>query len=345
MPTPTRLNASRLPGLDGLRGVAVLSVALFHYTALYPSGHTGALIATLPFGFLGVDLFFILSGFVILMTTERSAGLMAFARARTLRLWPVFIACCLFTGGVIWLADGHGPNLTRLLGNLTMMPLLFQQEPIDGSYWSLGCEVVFYGLIALALLKAGLKAERFCLIWLAVSAVCLAFENRIPGKVLFLTEPHFAPLFALGMMTNRWYERRAGLESACVAALALLSMAIPAPHWGAMLPISGAAYALIAAALAVLVGSAARMPGGPWSWPLLRWCGRISYPLYLLHQMAGYRLIGLLEHAGVNANVAVATTLAAGMAVSELMVRLVETPARQQGQRRHHGASALRTIS
>src|SRR5260370_4199931 len=84
--------AHRIKGLDGLRGIAAISVLLFHYTIVY-----GLLIEPLnpmpfeaPYGRHGVELFFIISGFVILMTFENSLSVTDFALSPFARLFPVF---------------------------------------------------------------------------------------------------------------------------------------------------------------------------------------------------------------------------------------------------------------
>src|SRR5260370_31326665 len=85
--------AHRIKGLDGLRGIAAISVLLFHYTIVY-----GLLIEPLspmpfeaPYGRHGVELFFIISGFVILMTVENSRSVTDFAVSPFPRLFSVFL--------------------------------------------------------------------------------------------------------------------------------------------------------------------------------------------------------------------------------------------------------------
>ena len=78
--------------LDALRGIAAFSVVLFHYTARYDSiyGHSNRLLFKFNYGHLGVNLFFIISGFVIFMTLDRTKSVIDFVVARFSRLYPAY---------------------------------------------------------------------------------------------------------------------------------------------------------------------------------------------------------------------------------------------------------------
>lgn len=88
--------SSRIPQLDAVRGLAVLLV-LVHNTDIYPSLHLGLIAAN---GWMGVDLFFVLSGFLItgiLVDTKNSEGYFRnFYARRCLRIWPLYYSCLLF---------------------------------------------------------------------------------------------------------------------------------------------------------------------------------------------------------------------------------------------------------
>ena len=86
----------RLQGLDSLRGLAALAVVLYHYTFGYTQvvgKHMPGLDLIATDGHFGVYLFFIISGFVIFMTLERSAKAIDFSVSRFARLWPPYLAC------------------------------------------------------------------------------------------------------------------------------------------------------------------------------------------------------------------------------------------------------------
>src|SRR5690348_9141450 len=81
---------NRIKGLDALRGVAACSVLVFHYTTNYQRvyGHHGAMPFSFPYGPFGVQLFFLISGFVIFMTLEKTSRPSDFVRSRFSRLFP-----------------------------------------------------------------------------------------------------------------------------------------------------------------------------------------------------------------------------------------------------------------
>src|SRR3954471_184909 len=93
-PTPP---AARIAELDALRGLAALGVALFHFSLLDPAAGPGFAI-----GASGVDLFFIISGFVILMTLERTRDWKDFLVGRFSRLYPAYWACVTLAALAAW---------------------------------------------------------------------------------------------------------------------------------------------------------------------------------------------------------------------------------------------------
>src|SRR5215471_14772595 len=97
----------RLDALDGLRGVAILLVMGFHYfyhlessyykSHLYPYGETFSGIPLFQYGYLGVELFFIISGFVIALTLEKSGSPLEFLLRRFVRIWPALLFSAIVT--------------------------------------------------------------------------------------------------------------------------------------------------------------------------------------------------------------------------------------------------------
>ena len=86
------LGSGRVLELDALRGLAALAVVFYHYTTRFDQlfGHTFPLPWSVSWGHYGVDLFFMLSGFVILMTLERTSDSWKFAWGRFSRLYPAY---------------------------------------------------------------------------------------------------------------------------------------------------------------------------------------------------------------------------------------------------------------
>ena len=181
------MNNRRLNELDLLRFLAAFAVVIFHYAF---RGYARGDMSVMPYpmladvakyGYLGVELFFMISGFVILMTAS-SNDLKAFFISRVIRLCPAFWVCCTITF-LVTLAIGQprfSADLYQYVINLTFLGDVIGVPPIDGVYWSLFVEIKFYFMIAILLaFKKIEKIETFLVLWLLISAAAevFAFEK------------------------------------------------------------------------------------------------------------------------------------------------------------------------
>ena len=134
--SPSIPSGRHLSVVDGLRGVAILGVICFHYlynaappghANLYPFGYALNWLPIFKYGFLGVNLFFVISGFVIAMTLERCSGVLDFARRRFARLWPALLVCSILTYAVVSTVNSpfnqyKGHTFADFLPSLTLTP-------------------------------------------------------------------------------------------------------------------------------------------------------------------------------------------------------------------------------
>ncbi len=334
----------RLRGLDGLRGVAVILVVFFHYTygfahVVHP--HSPGLFASLYPGSYGVELFFIISGYVILMTVERSPNLYAFAVGRFSRLYPPFVFAVLLTASAT-LFTGFQVGAVQpsdVPGNFVMVTYLVGIRPVDTVYWTLSYECVFYVIIGVGLLALRIqRLEVLCIAWLLVAYLCkyvlwLQLPNNPahPGFSLAVaTAADYAYLFVLGMMIRRIHQGRRNGLTVPVIALALLPVAfMTVEALGGYNPGGmrvGLEHVGLVIVFATLVYWAPLHRIGILQVGPLPWLGDISYSLYLIHQAAGYRLIDILEARGVNPNLAVLLTAAVAILVASFMLITIERP-------------------
>lgn len=156
----------RIKYLDGLRGIAILLVILYHalgvegYENAFHYNHKYNEFPLFKYGFLGVELFFLISGFVILMTLEKSKNFINFIYKRWIRLFPaMFIATILsYTTVSIFYERPFGhPNIYSIIPGLIfidpiLLGKLFNYEFIKlvGSFWSLYVEMMFYIIFGLS---------------------------------------------------------------------------------------------------------------------------------------------------------------------------------------------------
>ena len=196
----------RVRELDLLRFVAALAVVLYHYTYHYQvAGSAAGLYPELePFtahGYLGVNLFFLISGFVILWTA-RARPPAAFVISRITRLYPEFwlgVILSASTFAVFPLGEGTVLTLPMVLANLTMVPQFLGYPYVDGVYWTLGVELKFYALLWLLSVAGQMRhIERWLFGWLLVETCFFAF-GAPPGAGSFSLHP-FGPYFIGGCL-------------------------------------------------------------------------------------------------------------------------------------------------
>lgn len=323
---------NRLVQIDGLRGIAAVVVLLFHVTTRYDQEyiHRDALPFSVPWGSLGVHLFFAISGFVILMTLRRTVVPADFVMSRVSRLYPTYWVAVLLSTAIVIAAGlpGHQPSAGEVAANLLMFHGLFGVDHVDGAYWSLEIELIFYAwmLVIWSIGWLG-RPMRIVLAWLAVSlaarvgAAVLGFE--LPWTVSHLTLMKWIPWFSIGISAYviAHAERDAPLAYGAMA-LAVLTVGVG----------DGWAYSIWAAMVAVVLtlaslGRIALLASLPFAF-----FGAISYPLYLIHENLGFSLMLHAESAGLHSVVAVALAILASILVAWLLHRTVET----------HGTEAFR---
>ncbi|GAA3958827.1 acyltransferase [Actinomadura viridis] len=198
---PTR----RLHELDLLRFLAALAVLLYHYT-----GTTGGpwhdqnarelfaptSLAT-QFGYLGVELFFLISGFVILMSAW-GRTMADFTISRITRLYPAYWFAVLLIAA-IYLTTGHGRGRPEnIIPNLTMFQQGMGIQNASGVFWTLWTEMHFYAFISILVLT-GVTYQR-CITFMATWTVLAIFAQETGAQPLqSLLIPQHAPYFIAGM--------------------------------------------------------------------------------------------------------------------------------------------------
>ena len=288
----TACRLGHVPALDGLRGVAVLLVLAVHATGFPPGGH------------LGVDLFFVLSGFLIttLLLEERAdtgrLSLRDFYGRRARRLLPALVLL-LAAYLTIDAAKGHDGLKTVALAGLYLgnaVQAFSQVNPLAHSglehLWSLAAEEQFYLLWPLLLLLIARSRQPLRNLGMVLGALVLwrylLFTGGASHHRLYNGPDTHADGLAIGAALAFLRERNpaftvsrtiatAGL-GICVGAL-LLRHATPA--WDAY----GLPFAETACAVVLIAGLTLPAWKTALSWGVLVWFGRISYSLYLWHYM------------------------------------------------------------
>lgn len=329
----------RMGSLDLLRLFAAVAVVAFHYlfrgavadgylSVAYPEAAPFAL-----FGYLGVRLFFLISGFVIAWSAE-GRDVHSFFVARFTRLWPGFVICMTITFAVM-AASAHPAfpvSWAQYFANVTMFAPALGQPFMDGAYWSIVLEIVFYFWVALAVAIGWFDRFRLELAtgWLLVAVANELLIDNAAARLLFVTE--YAGFFIGGLLAFDILRRGAKPETLVVAAAALVfslsslftGRAWMLEHYGvALSPVQLISagigvHAIFLAALFIRLRASA----------IVALLGALTYPLYLLHQHIGYALIEALAPA-LGRWEAAGAAFALIFAAAALVVVALERPAQR----------------
>ncbi|WP_051712081.1 acyltransferase family protein [Spirillospora albida] len=324
----------RLRELDLLRFAAALAVVLYHFTGFAgpgawpePSAEVFPEIAGITrYGYLGVDLFFMISGFVILMSAwGRGPG--EFGVSRLVRLMPAYWLSVLL-GAAVYLVfrQGHGvPGL--VVPNLTMMQGGLGVRNVDAVYWTLWVEMHFYVLVAV-LAGIGLS-YRSCLVFMAAWLFGGLYADEAGSELLqVMLVPTWSPYFIGGMalyMIHRFGPTL--LLWGFVAVSWLLAL-----HWGAWRArhafeggeetvVSAAVTGIFLVMILVATGRLRRL-----RWSGLTVLGALTYPLYLVHSQVALPLLDAVYPA-LDRWAALVLLTAVSLAAAYAVHRWVERPA------------------
>ncbi|MDP2118452.1 MAG: acyltransferase [Hoeflea sp.] len=292
--------------LDLLRFAAAMLVTVYHF--LYRGGREGGYLDhaygaagnTITLGYMGVNLFFVISGFVIIWSAS-GRDWYAFSVSRLARLYPAHLVAMTITFLVMawWAQPPFVTDVSQWLANLTMLAPLFGASFMDGAYWSIVIELIFYFWVVVGLFTGALPRHADLAVagWMALIVLNNLVIGSRAAELLFLTE--YGAYFALGVMVWRLSSLGASRFRLFLAGLALVMtfhaaevqrLDVIARLGEASTPAMVAlANGFIVAVFLIAATLGRHVRAGPWVLAL----GGLSYPLYLVHQNAGYILINL----------------------------------------------------
>ncbi|MBC6608753.1 acyltransferase [Hymenobacter sp. BT188] len=334
----------RLYEIDLLRFLAALSVVVFHYTY---RGYAADHYSSLPFlelgrytryGYLGVELFFIISVYVVLLSAKGKTVRQFFV-SRLVRLYPAFWVACTLTFLVkrLWgttPGDAYMPAVLhagfgQYLCNMTMLEEFLGIAPLDGAYWSLTVEIAFYFLVSLLLSYRLMRyVEWFVAGWLLYAILLVLPHANTPFAALFF--PSYAPYFAAGII----FYRRQQVPDRALTHYTLLAFAYLAAIHSSLRKatemgqhyhdefVAWVIVAIITLFFAVFFFITTRHINlSHYSW--LAGLGALTYPLYLIHSDIGFVTFHRLAGA-INKYVLVGSTLLVMLVIAHLIHVLAE---------------------
>lgn len=313
----------RLSGLQYVRGIAACGVLAYH-----AADRAGV---RLGLGEAGVDLFFVLSGFLMWAITDETSRPGTFLLDRLKRILPGYWAATsvMLAGALAGLFPAVRLTVGHVFASYAFLPWISpsngQVWPLLVPGWTLNYEMAFYGLFAFVLLVP--RGRQLGLLTLVLAGLALAGGVLRPESTAmrFYTDPHI--LEFLGGLWLGWLWEKGGPSPALAPLLALaavLGFAV-----SQMLPVGWPKPALFGLpallAVAAVLGRE-RWPGGIGGWPLLEGLGDASYSIYLWHTL-GLSVSARVAHMlGLPVLPAIALHVATGLAVGLAGYALVERP-------------------
>lgn len=336
-------------GLDGLRFFAAFAVCVFHlgfyvWASQYSSisgifDHRAsfeALTSLAWLGWVGVQIFFVISGFVI-ANSANGATPFGFLRSRLLRLWPAAWICATVTLAVRLMT---GEDFWRDLDESYLRSLILwpKGDWIDGAYWSLAVEISFYALVFALLLSSNFKRIALLAWGLTLVSACylgLAWVEQSGAASLggwfdaLAAQSEFLPLrhgvfFAIGiwmwMLANRSMTVSSWVGGAIAMAFAMLEIEIRAWEVESTEAIAALGQPLIAPVIIWLLAVGLMLactrypqrfaPKSEKTRSCLIFAGKITYPLYLVHSAVGAASMAWLIDLGLPPYLALVTAIA-----------------------------------
>ena len=290
--------------IDLLRFLAAMSVVVYHYTYRgYAQGDYSPIVfpgigLVTRYGYLGVELFFIISGYVVLLSAQGKT-VRQFFLSRLTRLYPAYWVACTLTFVVkrlwgpspvdthmsTWLHAGIG----QYAYNMTMLQDFFHVPVMDGAYWSLSVEITFYFIISLLIgYKLLEHIDWFILFWLAYAALPGRFHAGSAFDTLLF--PEYAPYFSAGMLFYLLQSPQGRTARRYILLLVSYLLAMRACRNHASLVANYfhdtfswqlACATVSAFFLIVYLVAFRKINLSKFTW--LAWLGALTYPLYLIH--------------------------------------------------------------
>ncbi|WP_353663228.1 acyltransferase [Hydrogenimonas sp. SS33] len=298
----------RIDFLDGMRGLAILLVVAFHAYARWPEivpyAHRFEEIALFKYGWMGVQLFFMISGFVIFMSLDNSKGILNFVKKRWLRLFPamltvtllVYMTLPLFPEGPTKHADPVDliPGLTFISHTIWSAWLHIPVKSLEGPFWSLYVEFEFYVIAALTYFLIGRNFLIPILVTFYTLALFSSFSHHLPHSEVLATVKNISETlsfehfgwFATGAAFYLFYTERKkkwfyiGWAIGLLSVLILRDAATPVPLLFGLSLLLIFSFSLITPFIQKFLNR-----------KLLLFFGFVSYPLYLMHENAMVALI------------------------------------------------------
>ncbi|MGW1728468.1 acyltransferase family protein [Streptomyces sp. NPDC002306] len=341
---PRPRGSDRLRALDGLRLMAALMVCMYHFAGkngpIAESWHQspGLMFPTLSqaatYGSLGVQFFFVISGFVICMSSwGRTLG--DFFRSRVARLYPAYwVAIVLVTvAAYILPVVVHPLRSDEILVNFTMLQQPMGVDRVLGVDWTLWVEVRFYAMFALFVVWRGVTYRRvvlFCALWILAGVFARVADNPLTDELVMRDH---APFFIGGLAL--YLIHRYG-NDLLLWGIVLMSFLLGQRYsvtalWHPGMEGDFQRNPHVIQAIVFLAFAAVAVVAVGWTrWANWRWltvAGALTYPFYLIHEHLGWFFVRVLNReVGLPPYATIVVSVLSLLGIAWLIHKLVEKP-------------------
>jgi len=342
------------PNIHGARGLFAMMVFWYHVVNSGLAGFEGKIYSSIDHYFFhsfnfGVELFFGISGYVIVGALRRAPSVKSFLWDRATRIYPVLWLTLVGITVISLLTHRWLPSLWEWALNFIAPPPFYDLHQVNPAAWSLGYELTFYALCALAFVfrRSDYKVCQVAIYVVGAVLLCI-FPRAIlmPAGIMIAAgvfkRPTFAPLlslplvFLVGFLLLWRYLNLLNNDDI----RSLTPLFLPLSDWLASLPLVLLAFVFGALALAGIAHGRGLLSAVLRTRPL-QWLGTVSYSFYLWSAVVmgfvklGFRLSGLIPLCGHWAQLAFAlASLPATLLVSRISHLLIEVRLTKKLRRR-----------
>jgi peptidoglycan/LPS O-acetylase OafA/YrhL len=316
------MKGQRLLELDAIRGLAALAVVCFHYFYNYNQvyGHENLIVGWSHVGKFGVELFFMVSGFVIFWTLNRVDKPWDFIVSRFSRLYPAYWCAILITFLIVGYYGLPGKEVSSIdaLINILMFQEYLKIPHVDGVYWTLTVELTFYFWMFVLYLRSDLgKAEIIFSLIIIFSILHSIGVMDIPTPIYKIFIMKYLPFFTAGICFYKILNQDINLKSnifilffSLLSTIAIYSF----KHFFVFTIFYIVFYLALSGRMRFL------------SFKPFVFMGGISYSLYLIHQNIGYVIINKFYEMQWNPLIAILFSVSLCIALATLMYKFIEKP-------------------
>ncbi|MFT2090390.1 acyltransferase family protein [Paraglaciecola sp. 2405UD69-4] len=317
------MSKSRLLELDGIRGIAALVVVFFHFLFQYNRiyEHEFLIPDFFKYGYYGVHLFFMVSGFVIFWSLSNCGRPFDFIWSRFSRLYPVYWSAVLFTFFFVsaFGLEGRESYWSDVIINFTMLQGFFGVPHVDGVYWTLTLELAFYFWMFIFLITGQLKrVEYWLVLWVGTATVLTYYKLglTIPSFVSNFFLLKYIEMFVAGICFYKIWNKEAKFITYILISLTIIAVfaEYPSDIATGLLVLYCLFYFSVTSRLTIL------------SSKLFTYLGAISYSLYLIHQNVGYILLNYAYSMNIPMIIAIPFILLFCITVASLLNKFIEVP-------------------